>query len=141
MFAVASHVPPAFVQSARFLILLRSDLPAGGLADGEVLEPLDEPPVVPGDFIVSLPEELPEPVVPEGLLEPGFDGVVLVWAAASAGARATRATRSDNMSLYIGTSSFVEVPPGFLRGLTVPAFGTSNIWALVIRSGGPLAGV
>jgi hypothetical protein len=116
MLAVASHVPPAFTQSARFVILLRSgDLPAGGLADGEVLEPLDELPLVPGDFIVSLPDELPEPVVPDGLLGvEGFDGLGLVWAAASAGARATTATRSVSMSLYIGPPPLSKLPIGVL---------------------------
>jgi hypothetical protein len=112
MLAVASHVPPAFAQSARFVILLRSvDLPAGGLADGEVLEPLDELPLVPGDFIVSLPE----PVVPDGLLgAEGFDGLGLVWAAASAGARATRATRSVSMSLYIRPPPLWKLPTDVL---------------------------
>jgi hypothetical protein len=104
VFDAAFHIPPAFWQSARFVILLRSvDLPAGGLADGEVVEPLDEPPPVPGDFIVSAPDELPEPVVPEGLEpeDPGFEPLP-VCAAASAGARATRAIRSISMSLCIG---------------------------------------
>jgi hypothetical protein len=101
-----SHMPPARTQSVWFVYLLKSpDMPPEGLADGDVDEPVDEPPVAPGD-VAPLPEVGPEPVVPDGLLEPvpegllasGADEPLPVCAATSAGVRATRATRSVSIS-------------------------------------------
>ena len=109
MLAARSHIPPACMQSAWFVYLPKSpDIPPEGLAEGDEDEPLDDPPVAPGDVVVSLPEPEP-PVVPEGLLEPvpegllapGADEPLPVCAAARAGTRATSATRSISISFCI----------------------------------------
>jgi hypothetical protein len=113
MLEAACHIPPAFSQSARVLYLLKSlaALPEG-LADGDVDEPLEELPLVAGDFVVSLPDELGLLFEPEGVdFEP-----LLVCAAASAGVRATRATKSITMSLCIGFPPLSGLPSGsFLK--------------------------
>jgi hypothetical protein len=102
------------MQSAWFVYLPKSpDIPPDGLADGAEDEPLDDPPVAPGDVGVPLPEPEP-PVVPEGLLEPVPDGLLApgadeplpVCAAARAGTKATSATRSVSISFCIFSSRF-----------------------------------
>jgi hypothetical protein len=71
-----------------------------GLAEGELDEPLDEPPDAPGAFVVPLPDE-------DGVLDPDEPlPLGLVWAAANAGARATIATKSTNISFCMC------LPPG-----------------------------
>ena len=101
-------MPPACMQSAWFVYLLKSPDTPEGLADGDEDEPLDDPPVAPGDVGVPLPG-VPEsePVVPEGLpvpeglLAPGTDEPLPVCAATRAGIRATNATRSVSISFCI----------------------------------------
>ncbi len=101
LFEDAIHRPPAFSQSALVWNCDKSLAP-DGLAEGELDEPLDEPPVAPGDVVVPLPG-----------LDGVLDGVLpeppplgLVWAAATAGASAMIATKSANMSFCIC------LPPG-----------------------------
>jgi len=107
------------MQSAWFVYLPKSpDIPPDGLADGAEDEPLDDPPVAPGDVGVPLPG-VPEsePVVPgglpvpEGLLAPGADEPLPVCAAARARTEATSATRSVSISFCI------FLPPVF--GVTI----------------------
>jgi hypothetical protein len=112
-------MPPACIQSAWFVYLLKSPDTPEGLADGDEDEPLDDPPVAPGDVGVPLPG-VPEsePVVPEGLpvpeglLAPGADEPLPVCAAARAGIRATNATRSVSISFCIFFLPFSDLPSG-----------------------------
>jgi hypothetical protein len=100
LFVAASHRPPAFSQSALLWYFEKSlELPPDGLADGELDEPLEAPPVAPGDVVVPLPDE-------DGMLDPELpDDPLGVCAAASAGARAMIPTKSASISFCIVTSS------------------------------------
>jgi hypothetical protein len=65
------HIPPAFSQSARLVYFAKSAAPLpDGLAEGDEDEPLEPD----GLGVLMVPPEelpeLPEPVVPEGLVEP-----------------------------------------------------------------------
>ena len=107
LFEDAIHRPPAFSQSALVWYCEKSLAP-DGLAEGELDEPLDEPPVAPGDGVVPLPDgdgvldgELPEEPLP----------LVPVWAAANAGASAMIATKSANISFCIVSSSWLSQLP------------------------------
>jgi len=105
LFKDASHMPPTLSQSALEVIFEKSLAP-DGLAEGELGEPLDEPPVAPGDVVVPLPDE-------DGGLDgelPDFGSLPLglVWAAANAGARAMIATKSTNITFCIGSSSWLS---------------------------------
>jgi hypothetical protein len=135
-------MPPARMQSAWFVYLLKSPDAPEGLADGDEDEPLDDPPVAPGGVVVPLPEPpvVPEglvgPVeglvgpVPEGLLAPGADELLPlpVCAAARAGTRATSATRSINISFCISLPPVVGIT---VRSVLRLACHRSKIRALV----------
>jgi len=106
LFEDAIHKPPAFSQSA-LLWYCEKSLAPDGLAEGELEEPLDEPPVAPGDVVGPLPVE-------DGVLDPELPEPLplgLVWAAANAGARAMIATKSANMSFCIVSSSWLSQLP------------------------------
>ena len=100
---VVCHIPPAFSQSARLVYFAKSALP-DGLADGDEDEPLGDEPL--GGEPLGEPDGLgvlivpPEPVVPDGLVEPEPDPLLpgLVWAAANAGASATSPTKNANIN-------------------------------------------
>jgi hypothetical protein len=102
LLAVVSHLPPAFSQSA-FEVYFAMSAPLPGLADGEPDEP--EPEVDP------LPELLPEPDVPDGVLpelelpEPLLPLPLLLLAAAIAGTRAMMPMRTVTNSFCIAISS------------------------------------
>jgi hypothetical protein len=126
------HIPPAASQSVLVVYFEKSPEVPLGLAEGEVDEPPDapgavvapplpdmpdpdDPPVVPDEPPV-VPDEPPD--VPDGLLplEPPDVPPLPVCAAASAGARATIATKRANMSFCIVTSSIVGLTLGCFRG-------------------------
>jgi hypothetical protein len=129
LFEVADHMPPAFSQSARLVIFDRSVAVPDGLAEGELDEPPDVPGVdAPGDVVVPLPVPMePEPLVPDGLLEPELPPVVPegllepeplgelplpVCAAANAGASAMIPTKNTSISFSMCFLPLSDLPPG-----------------------------
>ena len=95
------HMPPAFSQEA--CVLCEDMSIPEGLADGELLPPLLDEPLEPEpDELGMLPPEPPElelPLVPDGLLPEPLP--LPVWAATSAGVRATAATRRVNTNFFM----------------------------------------
>jgi hypothetical protein len=115
-------MPPARSQSALVVYFARSlEVLPLGLAEGElgeVLEPPDAPGAVvaPPPVVPDVPEPVEPPDVPAGPLPLELPGALPllppVWAAAKAGARATIATNSANISFCMVTASCIGLPFG-----------------------------
>jgi hypothetical protein len=122
LFCATFHMPPARSQSVLVVYFAKSpDVLPLGLAEGELGEVI-EPPEAPGAVVApppvvpDAPEPLEPPDVPAGPLPLELPGALPllppVWAAAKAGARATIATNSANISFCMVTASCIGLPFG-----------------------------